>query len=122
MTREPGRCPHADIGAGSSRFGHPDVTGEQTVHGTQTKRQQHLRTTNPIESTFATVRHRTTRTRYCVSRSTFLGLAFKPVQEVEKSWWRIRGTGRIADLLKGTVFADGIPAPEFTLEQPRLAA
>jgi len=37
----------------------------------------HLRTTNPIESTFATVRHRTTRTRNCVSRTTFLGLAFK---------------------------------------------
>ncbi|AJX01057.1 transposase, Mutator family protein [Burkholderia gladioli] len=38
---------------------------------------QHLRTTNAIESTFATVRHRTTRTRNCVSRPTFLGLAFK---------------------------------------------
>ena len=37
----------------------------------------HLRTTNPIESTFATVRHRTTRTKNCVSRPTFLGLAFK---------------------------------------------
>lgn len=37
----------------------------------------HLRTTNPIESTCATVRHRTNRTKYCVSRATFLGLAFK---------------------------------------------
>ncbi|RDJ97161.1 IS256 family transposase, partial [Cupriavidus lacunae] len=37
---------------------------------------QHIRTTNAIESTFATVRHRTTRTRNCVSRATFLGLAF----------------------------------------------
>lgn len=36
---------------------------------------QHIRTTNPIESTFATVRHRTSRTRNCVSRATFLGLA-----------------------------------------------
>lgn len=41
----------------------------------------HLRTTNPIQSTFATVRHRTTRTKNCVSRSTFLGLAFKPVRK-----------------------------------------
>jgi putative transposase len=43
---------------------------------------QHLRTTNAIESTFATVRHRTTRTRNCVSRPTFLGLAFKLIEEV----------------------------------------
>ncbi len=37
----------------------------------------HLRTTNPIESTFATVRHRTSRTKNCVTRTTFLALAFK---------------------------------------------
>jgi transposase-like protein len=82
----------------------------------------HLRTTNPIESTFATVRHRTTRTRNCVSRSTFLGLAFKLVQEAEKSWRRIRGVERIADLIKGTVFKDGIPASDNLPEQQRMAA
>lgn len=67
----------------------------------------HLRTTNPIESTFATVRHRTTRTKNCVSRSTFLGLAFKLVQEAEKSWRRIRGVERIGELLAGRTFTDG---------------
>lgn len=82
----------------------------------------HLRTTNPIESTFATVRHRTTRTRNCVSRVTFLGLAFKLVQEAEKSWRAIRGVERITDLLKGVVFKDGIPAPDSPPEQQRLAA
>jgi transposase-like protein len=51
---------------------------------------QHLRTTNPIESTFATVRHRTTRTRNCVSRPTFLGLAFKLIEEAEKAWRRMK--------------------------------
>ena len=71
----------------------------------------HLRTTNPIESTFATVRHRTTRTKNCVTRSTFLGLAFKLVQEAQKSWRRIRAVERIAELLAGTVFRDGVPAP-----------
>ncbi|MPW11841.1 IS256 family transposase, partial [Paraburkholderia sp. CNPSo 3155] len=45
---------------------------------------QHLRTTNPIESTFATVRHRTKRTRNCVSRATFLGLAFKLIESAEE--------------------------------------
>ena len=68
---------------------------------------QHLHTTNPIESTFATVRHRTTRTKNCVSRSTFLGLAFKLVQEAEKSWRRIRGAEHIAELMDGVVFKDG---------------
>jgi transposase-like protein len=82
----------------------------------------HVRTTNPIESTFATVRHRTTRTRNCVSRVTFLGLAFKLVQEAEKSWRAIRGVERITDLLKGVVFKDGIPAPDSPPEQHRLAA
>jgi putative transposase len=44
-------------------------------YGFPAEHRQHLRTTNPIESTFATVRHRTTRTRNCVSRPTFLGLS-----------------------------------------------
>lgn len=82
----------------------------------------HLRTTNPIESTFATVRHRTTRTKNCVSRSTFLGLAFKLVQEAEKSWRRIRGIERIDQLLAGILFKDGVPAPIDETEQQRLAA
>lgn len=82
----------------------------------------HLRTTNPIESTFATVRHRTTRTKNCVSRNTFLGLAFKLVQEAEKSWRRIRGVERIDELLAGTVFTDGVPALENDDQQQRLAA
>jgi len=82
----------------------------------------HLRTTNPIESTFATVRHRTTRTKNCVSRSTFLGLAFKLVQEARKSWRRICGVERIEKLLAGTIFKDGVPAIEDKGEQQRLAA
>lgn len=83
---------------------------------------QHIRTTNPIESTFATVRHRTTRTRNCVSRSTFLGLAFKLIQEAEKSWRRIRGVERISELLGGIVFRDGVPATKDETEQQRFAA
>jgi len=78
---------------------------------------QHLRTTNPIESTFATVRHRTTRSKNCLSRATFLGLAFKLVQEAEKSWRRIRGAQRIPDLMKGVVFEDGIPVKDNPPEQ-----
>ena len=83
---------------------------------------QHVRTTNPIESTFATVRHRTTRARNCLSRSTFLGLAFKLMEEAEKSWRRIRGADRIQPLLDGVPFKDGIPAPDNPPEQQKLAA
>lgn len=83
---------------------------------------QHLRTTNPIESTFATVRHRTTRTRNCVSRPTFLGLDFKLIEEAEKSWRRIRGADKIGLLLSGVPFNDGIQAQDGPPEQQKLAA
>jgi transposase-like protein len=82
----------------------------------------HLRTTNPIESTFATVRHRTTRTKNCVSRSTFLGLAFKLIEEAEKTWRRIRGAERIDELLGGTRCWDGLPVANDDIDQQRLAA
>ena len=68
---------------------------------------QHIRTTNPIESTFATVRHRSSRTRNCVSRTTFLGLAFKLIEEAEKSWNKIHSADKIVALMQGTVFKNG---------------
>jgi transposase-like protein len=83
---------------------------------------QHIRTTNPIESTFATVRHRTTRTRNCMSRNTFLGLAFKLIEEAQKSWRMIRGADKIELLLKGVIFKDGEPIRETTTEQQKHAA
>ena len=83
---------------------------------------QHLRTTNPIESTFATVRHRTTRTRNCVSRPTFLGLAFKLIEEAEKTWRRIRSADKIEALLTGVPFKDGIQVNDNPPEQQKFAA
>lgn len=83
---------------------------------------QHIRTTNPIESTFATVRHRTTRTRNCVSRSTFLGLAYKLIEEAEKSWRTIRGANQIELLLRGIIFKDGEPVSKLATEQQKHAA
>jgi putative transposase len=82
----------------------------------------HLRTSNPIESTFATVRHRTTRSRNCLSRATFLGLAFKLVQEAQKTWRRIRAPERLAEMINGTVFKDGLPVSDDPPEQQRVAA
>lgn len=83
---------------------------------------QHLRTTHAIESTFATVRHRTARSKNCLSRSTFLGLAFQLLQEAEKSWRRIRGAGRAPELMNDVVFEDGIPVTDDPPEQQVMAA
>jgi putative transposase len=83
---------------------------------------QHIRTANPIESTLATVRHRTTRTRNCVSRPTFLRLAFKLIEEAEKSWRKIRGADKIELSLKGIPFKDGEPVRDDLPVQQKLAA
>lgn len=82
----------------------------------------HLHTTNPIESTFATVRHRTTRTKNCVSRTTFLGLAFKLAEEAAKTRRWIRALEKVADLLGGTRYKDAIPVTDDPPEEQREAA
>ncbi len=68
----------------------------------------HIRTTNPIESTFATVRLRTDKTRNCVSRDSILSLVFKLVQSAQKRWLRIRGFRRLAEVIEGVNFQDGV--------------
>ncbi|MBD2427164.1 transposase, partial [Phormidium sp. FACHB-1136] len=67
----------------------------------------HIRTTNPIESTFATVRLRTDKTRGCVSKDTILALVFKLVESAQKRWLRIRGFKHLADVIEGVPFKDG---------------
>ncbi len=69
---------------------------------------KHLRTTNPIESTFATVRHRTIRTRGCLSNKTALAMIFKLAQAAEKSWHRLRGHNQLPKVILGVKFNDGI--------------
>jgi transposase-like protein len=68
----------------------------------------HLRTTNPIESTFATIRHRTKQTKGCVTRKTMLAMVFKLGQCAEKKWQRIRGFKHLPNVITGVVFEDGI--------------
>jgi putative transposase len=72
----------------------------------------HIRTTNPIESTFATVRLRTDKTRGCVSQDSILSLVFKLVQSAQKRWLRIRGFKRLAEVIEGVKFKDGIRADQ----------
>ena len=68
----------------------------------------HIRTTNPIESTFATVRLRTHKTRGCVSQNSILSLVFKLVQSAQKRWLRIRGFKRLGEVIEGVKFKNGI--------------
>ncbi len=72
----------------------------------------HIRTTNPIESTFSTVRLRTRKTRNCGSRETILAMVFKLIQSAEKRWKRIKGFDLIGEVIEGVVFKDGVRATD----------
>ena len=72
----------------------------------------HLRTTNPIESTFATVRLRTKRTKGCGSRIAGLTMVYKLMQSAAKRWRLLNGTNVLLEVLRGTTFIDGIYVPQ----------
>ena len=69
---------------------------------------KHLRTTNPIESTFATVRLRHRRTKGSGTRKTSLAMMFKLAQAAQKRWRRLNGHENLVHLLQGSVFVDGM--------------
>jgi putative transposase len=69
---------------------------------------KHLRTSNAIESTFATVRHRTIRAKGCLSRATALAMVFKLVDAAQKSWRRLDGHNQLPKLVLGAKFTDGL--------------
>jgi len=68
----------------------------------------HIRTTNPIESTFATVRLRTDKTRGCLSRVTMLAMVFKLYQSAAKRWHRLRAAQYLPEVMQGVAFKDGL--------------
>jgi len=69
---------------------------------------QSLRTSNPIESTFGTIRHRTKRSKGCLSRNGMLHLMFKLSQCAEKNWRKLRGFNDLPKVIEGVPFKDGI--------------
>ncbi|MFM7841176.1 MAG: IS256 family transposase [Nitrospira sp.] len=69
---------------------------------------KHLRTTNPIESTFATVRHRTIRSKGCLSNRTALAMVFKLVEGAQKTWRRLDGHALLPKLILGVKFTNGL--------------
>ncbi|AGI74366.1 IS256 family transposase [Octadecabacter arcticus 238] len=69
---------------------------------------QSIRTSNPIESAFATIRHRTKRSKGCLSRDGMLHMMFKLRQCAEQNWRKLRGFDYLAKVITGVTFKDGI--------------
>ena len=68
----------------------------------------HLRTANPIESVFATVRHRTVRTKGALSQDTARLMVFKLVMAAAKTWRRLKGENQLPKVVQGVTFRDGV--------------
>ncbi len=76
------------------------------------KHWQSIRTTNPIESTFATIRHRTKRSKGCLTRNGMLHMIFKLGQCAEQNWRKLRGFEDLTKVITGVRFKDGIEATQ----------
>ena len=90
-------CPAKDRGALLAFYGVP------------AEHWKHARSSNPIESTFATVRLRTARTKGCLSRGTALALVFKLAKAAERHRRRLNGPDRLAEVIRGVRLRDGEP-------------
>ena len=82
---------------------------------------KHLRTSNPIESTFATVRHRTTGAKGCLSKATALAMVFELVEDAQKSWRRLDGRNQLPRVVLGAEFSDELEVATAD-PQPKAAA
>jgi putative transposase len=69
---------------------------------------RHIRTTNPIESTFATVRHRTRQTKGCGSRTATLMMVYKLASQAEKRWRKLNNASMLAHVIRDVAFIDGV--------------
>ncbi len=78
-------------------------------YGVPAEHWKHVRSTNPVESTFATVRLRTATTKGCLSRATALAMVFKLAKAAERHWRRLNGPDRFAEIIRGVRFRDGEP-------------
>jgi transposase-like protein len=71
---------------------------------------EHIRTSNPIESVFATVRHRTVRTKGSLSKTTAKLMVFKLIMTAAKTWRRLKGDKLLPKVVEGVTFIDGVEA------------
>jgi len=74
----------------------------------------HIRSSNVIESSFATIRHRTDRTKGCLTRDGMLAMIYKLGESAERSWRRLRGFEWLAKVVRGVKFRDGIEVQNVT--------
>lgn len=72
----------------------------------------HIRSSNVIESSFATLRHRTDRAKGCLTRDGMLAMIYKLGQSAERSWRRLRGFEWLAKIVEGVKFSDGVELKE----------
>ena len=86
---------------------HKDRAALLTFYDFPALHWSHIRTTNPIESTFATVRLRTSKTRGCVSRGGLLAMVFKLMKVAEQKWYKLKGSEFLVQVIQGVRFKDG---------------
>ena len=79
----------------------------RAFHDFPAEHRKHFRTTNPIESTIATLRPGTTETKGCFSPMTALNKLFKPYQPAGKKWRRLHGPHPLAEIVRGVKYKDG---------------
>lgn len=79
-----------------------------TFHDFPAEHWDHLRSSNPIESVFATVRHRTVRTKGALSQETAKLMVFKLIMAAAKTWRRLKGQNQLPKVLEGVTFKDGV--------------
>jgi putative transposase len=86
------------------------------------ERWKHLRISNPVKSTFATVRHRTVRSKGCLSNKTALAMVFKLAQAAEKHWRRLDGQSQLPKVILGVKFTDAIEVGKEQVSNCRLTS
>ena len=75
---------------------------------------KHIRSTNPIESTFATVRHRTVKAKGCLSQNTAKIMVFKLIRTAQASWRKLDGQNQLPKVIEGVKFVDGVEQDDLT--------
>ena len=85
-----------------------DTEAMLAFHDFPGEHREHLRSSNPIESVFATVRHRTVRTKGALSQKTAKLMVFTLVRAASKKWRKLNGTNQLPRVIEGVKFNDGI--------------
>ncbi len=79
-----------------------------TFYDYRAEHWKHIRKSNPIQSTFATVRHCSNRTKGCLRCKTGLAMAFKLMMSAQKKWRKLDGRNRLPEIIQGVEFRDGL--------------